>query len=145
MDRTIAPPRNQSLPATNVFFDTWAWWEFLGGTAAGRGLARKYVSRPDVRVHTSILTLAEVSAKLASRGQASRTQRNFAQIERHSSVHPIPREVLEGVGALRAQLRRSDPDAGIIEALVLAMARHVGAILISGDSAFKQQKDVRTS
>jgi predicted nucleic acid-binding protein len=135
--------RNPSLPAPDVLFDTWAWWEYLGGTPTGKRLARRYVSRPGLRLHTSILSLAEISAKLASAGQSVRTRAVLSRIEARSHVHAVPRDVVEGSGAVRAALRRRDPAASVLDALILATARHVGATLISADPAFAGEPDVQ--
>lgn len=132
------------MPRNDVFFDTWAWWEYLGGTQTGRHLARAYVRQPRVRIHTSILSLAEISGRLAVRDHVNRTRGTLARIDGRSTIHTVPREVVETSGSLRSELRRADPGASIIDALILATSRHVGTPLISADPAFAGQADVRS-
>ena len=130
------------MTASNVVFDTWAWWEVFGATPAGRRLARKYVENPRVRIHTSILGLAELSAKFLAEGQPSRTAGAFNHVESRGRVIPITRAVAEAAGPLRAHLRRTDRDASLVDALVLAAARDLGYVLVSADPAFARESDV---
>ncbi|MBI2078896.1 MAG: PIN domain-containing protein [Euryarchaeota archaeon] len=125
----------------DVFFDTWAWWEIIANTARGRRLQARYVARGDVRVHTSVLTLAEIAAKF---GEADvRGPKALALIEARARVHPVGRDLAIAGGFLRSQLRVGNQHAGIVDAMILASARHAGAVLISGDPAFDRQADVR--
>ena len=125
----------------DVFFDTWAWWEIIANTVRGRRLQARYVAKGDVRVHTSVLTLAEIAAKF---GEADvRGPKALALIEARAKVHPVGRDVAVGGGFLRAQLRVGNQHAGIVDAMILASARQARATLISGDPAFDEQPDAR--
>ncbi len=128
--------------ASEVLLDTWAWWEILFDTPLGRRLRRRYLGRANVRVHTSVLTIAEIGAKLAARGEARRLGPILGALRSMGPIHEVTATVAEAAGPLRQDLRRLRPDASLVDALVLATARAVGARLVSGDGAFKGVPDV---
>ena len=126
-------------------FDSWAWWEVVRSSPLGDRLARRYLEPLGVRVLTVDSTLAEIAARLATLGLESRIPTSLGVIEHASDVLPISVEVAELAATLRHELRRTDKDASLFDAIVLATARHRGAVLISGDPCYAGQTDVRAS
>lgn len=90
-------------------------------------------------------TLAEIAAKLAVLGLGEQIAPSLSVIERGSDVLSISVEVAELAAFLRLELRRTDRNASLSDAVVLATARNRGAILISGDPCYVGQRDVRAS
>lgn len=132
------------MTASDVLFDTWAWWELFGGTPLGRRLRKRYLRARAVSVHTSAITCGELTAKLVRLGQESRVQEVMATLRMRSRLHDVTPEIAEEAGRLRAVLRRAEPDAGLADAIILATARSIGALVISDDSAFTGQADVKS-
>ena len=126
-----------------VLLDAWAWWEILHATAKGRALSARYVESPGVQVLTVDLALAEVSTKLARRGRPEKISLCLGNMEAASEVLPISREVAEAAGPMLVELRRTDPDASMADAVMLSAARVTEATLVSGDPAFRGQPNVR--
>lgn len=125
------------MTGSDVLLDTWAWWEMLFATEVGARLRRRYLGRPNVRVHSSVLALAEIGAKLAASGEADRIAAMSASLKSLSRFHDVSPEIAQAAGPIRAELRRRDPNASLVDALVLCTARRLGARLVSSDRAFK--------
>lgn len=130
------------MTASEVLFDTWAWCEVLWDTPVGRRLRKRYFDRQGVRVHTSVLSLTEIGVKLTRLGSADRIGGVFASIQASSTLQPVDHSIAESAVAIREELRRRSPDAGTIDALLLATSRSLGARLVSGDRAFSGEPDV---
>jgi len=137
--------RDSSLTSESVVFDSWAWWEVVRSSALGDRLARRYLDRTEAKVMTVDYTLAEIAAKLAVLGLGDQIASSLSVIERGSDVLSISVEVAELAASLRLELRRTDRNASLSDAVVLATARNHGAILISGDPCYAGQRDVRAS
>jgi len=137
--------RDSSLTSESVVFDSWAWWEVVRSSALGDRLARRYLERTEAKVMTVDYTLAEIAAKLVVLGLGDQIASSLSVIERGSDVLSISVEVAELAASLRLELRRTDRNAGLSDAVVLATARNRGAILISGDPCYAGQRDVRAS
>jgi predicted nucleic acid-binding protein len=137
--------RDSSLTSESVVFDSWAWWEVVRSSALGDRLARRYLERTEAKVMTVDYTLAEIAAELAVLGLGDQIASSLSIIERGSDVLSISVEVAELAASLRSELRRTDRNASLSDAVVLATARNRGAILISGDPCYAGQRDVRAS
>lgn len=130
---------------SEVAFDTWAWWEFLFGTPRGARLRRKFLARPQSRVHCSALSLGELAAKIYAAGWTSRVDRVLARVRARAIVHDVTPQLAAEGARLKVQLRAAHRNVGLIDGIILATARQAGARLISGDPAFGGQPDVRAS
>lgn len=127
------------MTGSDVFFDTWAWWEVLHETKTGHRLWRTYATR----VHTSVLTLSELSSKLGRMGHTHRAAKVLEHVAAESTIHPVTADDARAAGPLHVELRTRDPDAGLLDALILAGARQRNLPLISADAAFGGLEDVR--
>ena len=126
-----------------VVFDTWAWWAIIFDEPGGRQLRDRHV-RPG-GIHTSAWALGELSAKLRPGIPADRWRDIMTTIRLAGPIEPVTEGLaLEGA-QLRAGLRKKAPRASLGDGVMLATARNLGLPLISGDDAFRGQKDVRRS
>lgn len=130
------------MTASDIVLDSWAWWEILLASPTGARLRRRYLRRSGPRVHTSSLAFGEVAAKLVAMGRADRVPSAMAAIRARSLTHDVTPELAERAGLLRAELRRASAGASLADAIMLATARELGAVLISDDPAFAGQPDV---
>lgn len=126
-----------------VLFDTWAWWEVLHETPKGRQLWKRYGGHLPIRIRTSVLTLAELLAKLVEVGYPRPPEEALAFVETRTRVEPVSEEQARKAGPLRRELRLKSPKAGLVDALILAAAQGAGLALISGDRAYVGRADVR--
>lgn len=130
------------MTASEVFFDSWAWWEVLHETPKGQGLSTRYGPGSGSRVHTSVLTLAELGSKLLRQGDDKGARRLFTLIESDSQIHPVNQLDAQAAAHLHPELKRNHDRAGIADALILCAAQRLGRVLISGDRAFDGRTDV---
>lgn len=128
------------MTASEVVFDTWAWWEVLHGTTTGRRLQANYLSKG--KVHSSAYVLAELGAKLADADRIEELPAVAQRVASAGRIIAIDEHLAQLAGPLRKALRRQDPEASLADALMLATARSLRLMLVSGDRAFKGQPDV---
>jgi predicted nucleic acid-binding protein len=121
---------------SDLLFDTWAWWEYLQGTAVGTSLRNRYVVDNRFRIHTSAITLGELSAKLAADGALERVAPACGAIRRLSHLWEVTPDIAQEAGPVRVELRRTSKKASLADALILVTSRRAGARLVSGDPAF---------
>jgi len=131
-----APRKVNGVSDSDVLFDTWAWWEYLVGTAVGTSLRERYLEGQRFRVHTSALTFGELSAKLVSDGARDRVAPACGAIRRLSHVWEVNPDIAEEAGRVRDELRRTSRTASLADAIILVTSRRAGARLVSGDPAF---------
>lgn len=128
------------MNASEVVFDTWAWWEVLHGTPTGRRLQATYLAAG--KVHSSAYVVAELAAKLADAGREKDLAEVTHRLASAGRLIPVDAAVAAEAGRLRKALRRRDPGASLADAIMLATARGLGLRLVSAGVAFKGQPDV---
>ena len=124
------------MSESDLLFDTWAWWEYLFGTETGNSLRRRYLDDRKYRIHTSSISLGEISAKLASTGARDRIVPACGAIRRLSHLWDVNADIAQEAGLAREELRRSRETASLADAIILVTSRRAGARLVSGDPAF---------
>lgn len=139
MARSSGTREGFGVTAYRVVFDTWAWWEVLGGTARGRDLEGHYLKKGKVRVYTSAISLGELSAKLVARGEVRKIADMAASIRAYSDIIDVTPEIALHAGILREKLRKAEAQASLADALVMATALQHDAMVISEDPAFRDQ------
>lgn len=130
------------MTGSEVLLDSWAWWEILNGTPAGRALQVRYLASKHVSVHTSAITIGEVVAKMIRLGNVDDSARILQSLRAAGALHDVTPDLAAEAGLLRSVLRKRDPDASLTDAIVLTTARRLGATLVSRDRAFKGEPDV---
>lgn len=130
------------MTASEVLFDTWAWWEVLFATRQGTRLRKAYLDEPAVRIHTSAIAFGEVAAKMLATDNGDLLPGAMAAMRASATVHDVTSDLAEAGGVLRAELRRASPAASLADGIMLATARRAGATLVSADPAFRGQPDV---
>jgi predicted nucleic acid-binding protein len=130
------------VTASDVVLDSWAWWEILHRTAAGRKLRRKYIGKSSTKAHTSVLALGEICARLHQMGRAERVAAVVSAVQTRSMLHDVTFDHVVRGAALRQVLRAGHPDASLADGIMLALTRQFTATLISADRAFDAQPDV---
>jgi predicted nucleic acid-binding protein len=125
-----------------VVLDSWAWWEVLHDSRAGKRIARRCLESPGVHVLIVDLAMAEISAKLACVGRVDLIPGSVQTMGELGETLPISRDVAEATGPLLLRLRRRDSQASLADAVMLAAARSAGARLVSNDSCYRGEADV---
>jgi predicted nucleic acid-binding protein len=122
---------------SDLLFDTWAWWEYLHATPVGSSLRARFLEGDRHRVHTSAITLAELSAKLESDGSGERISSACGAIRRMSHMWDVTADIAQEAGPARAQLRENSSGASLADAIIYVTARKAGARIVSADPAFR--------
>lgn len=133
---SIAEKKVSGVSESDLFFDTWAWWEYLSGTTVGHSLRDRFVEGGKYRIHTSAVSLGEIAAKLAANGNEERVDSACGAIRRLSHVWDVTADIAQEAGIAREELRRQESSASLADGIVLVSSRRAGARLVSGDSAF---------
>jgi predicted nucleic acid-binding protein len=129
---------------SDLLFDTWAWWEYLHETAIGSSLRARFVTSGGFRLHTSAITLAELSALLRSAGATARIAPTCGAIRRTSRVWDVTADIAQEAGPARSKLRESSASASLADAIILVTAQRAGARIVSADPAFRDVPGVMT-
>ena len=96
-----------------------------------------------MRVLTVDLAIAEVCAKLAREGRERHIAAAASAVQAGSEVIRIGVEAGQAAGPLLKALRKKRRQASLADAVMLAVARERGAMLVSNDVCFAGEKDVR--
>lgn len=129
------------MTASKACLDTWAWWEILEGTALGRRLFERWLKQGNA--YASTLVLGELAAKFSSLGQPEAAGPAAALVRTHCRLIDVTGELAFEGGRLRQSLRKEAPHASLVDGIMLATSRSVGAVLVSNDPAFGGLPDVR--
>ena len=117
-----------------ILFDTYAWAEYLEGSKKGE-IARKFLEEKETEIHTSILTIAELSDAF-HRGGVD-TKLDWAEIqtfiELNSTLVTLDAGEMADAGTLKVKMRQRYKDFGLIDAIILVTSRKFHAKLLTGD------------
>ncbi len=124
---------------TRYVVDSYAWVEYLEGTAKGATVERLLEAAGASYTPTPVV--AEVTSKAIRTG----TDPGIAwqAIRSWSQVLPLDAETARAGGALHAQQRKRTPDFALTDAIVLAFARKLNAAVLTGDPHFRGMRGVQ--
>jgi predicted nucleic acid-binding protein len=122
---------------SDLLFDTWAWWEYLHETTTGAALRERYVAKGRYRLHTSAISIGELSARLQIDGSPEKVPIACGAIRRMSHLWDVSADIAQEAGRARARLRESSEHASLADAIILITAQRAGARIVSADGAFR--------
>jgi len=120
-----------------MLFDTSAWVEFFDGTEKGEK-ARSTLSSNTC--YTSIISIAELSCICI--------EKNFnpveilSQIKSFSSIIDVDEDILLLSGKIRHEKRKSLKNFGLVDAIILSTAKHLGLKVVSCDRHFEGENAI---
>jgi len=126
--------------------DSYAWIELFTGSDKGEKV-REYMEKSE-EVYTPDIVLAEVARKYIRENVSEEIVKNrLAAIKEVSEICCVDGDTaLEAakcyVELLKVSRRENLRDPSLFDAIVLALARKLGAKLISGDAHFKGLEEV---
>ena len=82
-------------------------------------------------IWTSTVSIAELVSNAHRRGLAHRTAAWLGMLRATARRVSASEEIMESAGAIHATERRRIPDLSLADAIILASARHVGAIVVT--------------
>jgi len=117
--------------------DAYAWIEYLEGSNKGKKVREILTS--DNELYTLDLCIAEVISKI------KRQQQNviiaYKAITLNSKIISLGSEDAREGGLLHAEMHSKIKDFGLVDSLLLFIARKRNAKIITGDKHFKNMKE----
>lgn len=126
---------------TKVLVDAWAWIEYLEGSKDGQ-LVNEYLTNKDNEIYALNITLTEVVSKV-KRKKGNAELAYTAIMKRATILNQTEKEAYEA-GLLHAHQRKTDNVFGIVDALLLTVARMRGLKLLSNDGHFDTFQEVKS-
>ncbi len=117
-------------------FDTFAWVELFDGTEKGKKVL--LLLEEDV-VATSVIVLAELSDKC--RRENWNIEPFLQYIRAKAMILPLSQEIAIKSGFYKTELRKICRNISLPDAIHYTTARENNAILVTGDSDFKDVKN----
>ena len=120
-----------------LVLDSWAWIEYMDGSAAGRKVEQALGGASEA--WTSVVTIAEVVSKYRRREMDEAPVLDaIANLTRVGVVGP---EAAKEAGKIPAEVSRGSPGFGLGDSFVLQLARKVKAKVLTGDPDFSGMKE----
>ncbi len=117
--------------------DAWVWIEYFKGTKCGELIDVELAQQENLTPESA---LAEVYLYALKAGKT--LERVFDMIYSHSKILPIKQQNWLDAAEFKIFLRKTRPKFGLMDALLLAKQRELGAKIVTGDPHFKGMKNV---
>ena len=119
-----------------LVIDSYAWIEYLEGTALGLKV-KEFME--DNELYTISLTISEVVSRI------KRKQMNadmaYSAIISNSSIVQIDSQLAKDAGLFHAEIRSKIKDFGLVDSLILCLAKKINAKVLTGDEHFRGMKE----
>ncbi len=116
----------------HVVLDSFAWIEYFSGTSLGSAV-RDHVNNG--HAFTPTIVLAELSEKYKRTGQDFAPRYDF--IKSRSRLIQLDEELARNAGEINHDRKMTVRGWGMMDSIVLATGRRVGAPILTGDPHFK--------
>jgi len=118
--------------------DSYAWIEYLEGSKLGEKV-REMIINENNEIFSLNLCIAEVVSKAKRKNLDVETA--FKAININSRVVEVTPEIAKKAGLFHAEIRSKIKDFGLVDALILMLARELNAKILTGDPHFKDYKE----
>ena len=123
---------------TRYVVDSYAWIEYLEGSASGARVEQMLGQAEDRWTPTPVL--AEVTSKVVRSGKDPAIA--WQALRAWSTILPLDAETARSAGGLHAAYRSKIRDFDLTDAVVLAVSRKRAAKVLTGDPHFSGMKGV---
>lgn len=117
--------------------DSYAWIEYLDGTSKGAKV--RDILMQGNEIYTLALNVAEVISRVKRKEED--TDLAYRAMALNSKILSINQETAKQAGLLYAEIRKKIKNFGLIDSLILLIARKLNAKIITGDKHFKDFKE----
>lgn len=118
--------------------DSYAWIEYLGGSELGEKVHKVLIDE-DNEIFSINLTIAEVVSRV--RRKKGDEEIAYRAITSNSKIAEITPNIAKKAGLFHAEIREKIKNFGLVDALILILARELGARILTGDPHFKDFKE----
>jgi len=127
------------LDNTEYLLDTYAWIEYFIGSNAGK-IVKKLVESE--RIHTSIISIAELSDKYYREGLSDEWMDRYKFIISKSNIIQLTMEIAKNAGSRKWKLRESIADIDLADAIIIETALQKKLTIVSGDPHFENLENI---
>ena len=120
--------------STEYLLDTYAWVEYFIGSLEGE-IVKKLIESE--RIHTSIITIAELSDKYYREGLTDEWDGRYKFIISKSNIIRLTMEIAKNSGPRKWKLRETIEKVGLADAIIIETALQKELIVVSGDPHFE--------
>lgn len=117
--------------------DSYAWAEFFDGSDKGKKVKEIIENK---NLGSSIIVLAELSDKFSKENRDFDIFVKF--IESKAAILPLTKEIAINSGKLKVELRKICSNISLADSIHLQTAKSAEAKFVTGDSDFKNIKDI---
>ena len=117
--------------------DSYAWIEYLEGSKLGEKVREIILN--NYELYSLNLTIAEVISKVKRKKGDSEIA--FKAITSNSKILEITPEMAKNAGLFHAEIRQKIKNFGLVDSLLLIVARELKAKILTGDNHFKGFKE----
>ena len=123
---------------TKFVIDAYAWIEYLDGSEKGRKVA-EIIEEDTNEIFTSSGTVAEVVGKVLRRNEDINIALNH--INNFSAVIDITQDICIAAAHIHFEYKKKNKNFGMLDAFVAAIAKKLGAKILTGDNDFRNFKE----
>ncbi|GBE19286.1 MAG TPA: PIN domain-containing protein [Candidatus Pacearchaeota archaeon] len=117
--------------------DSYAWVEYLEGSKLGEKVRDILTGKNEI--YSLNLTIAEVISRVKRKKGSIEIAYNA--INSNSKVAEITPEIAKKAGLFHMEIRSKIKNFGLVDALILILARELNAKILTGDKHFKGFKE----
>jgi|SRR3989344_6488064 len=117
--------------------DTFAWIEYFQASKKGE-IVKNLIENN--KIATPIIIFAELADAYLRIGEELGERQNFI-ISKATIINLTTQACIEGA-KIKIEMRKTEKDFGLIDGIIYAIAKDLKAKLVTGDSHFKNAKDV---
>ena len=118
--------------------DSYAWIEYLEGSKLGEKVREIIIDNKN-DIFSLNLCVAEVVSKAKRKNLSVETA--FRAISVNSKVAEITPEIAKEAGLFHAERRQDIKNFGLVDAIILMLAKKLNAKILTGDPHFKDFKE----
>lgn len=117
--------------------DSYAWIEYLNGSSAGEKVNK--ILNNNKEIYTLNLIISEIISRMSRLNQNSGIA--YKAIISNAKIINLSPEISKNAGLLHAEIRKTIKDFGLVDAILLSLARDMKAKIVTGDEHFKKFKE----
>ncbi|MDH2901622.1 MAG: PIN domain-containing protein [archaeon] len=124
---------------TDLVIDSWAWIEYLDGSALGARVRDAIMDDKRNKCYTHAISVAEIVSKEKRRNKDPETA--WRAVTSLSKILHIDESDSKAVGYLHAYMKSKNKNFGLADSFVLHAARKIGGRVLTSDPDFRGVKD----
>jgi len=117
--------------------DAYSWIEYMEGSLAGEKVRKILKSNNDI--YSLNLTISEIVSRV--KRKKGNVDIAYRSIVLNSKIIDLTPKMAREAGLLHAEIRKKVKDFGLVDAIILTLARSLNAKILTGDKHFKDFKE----